>query len=875
MGLGRSEAGGAGAELLERDESIAALSELLAGVRSESTGALVWVGGEAGVGKTALLRHFCELQDTRLRILWGACQPLRTPRPLGPFIDVAEALGGQLAELVGATARPHEVAAALLEELRGRRPTVLVLEDLHWADEATLDVLTLLAAGISSAPALVLATYRDDELDRSAQLRVLLGELAERPRRLKVEPFSPATVEVLAEPYGLDATELHARTGGNAFFVTELLAAPGERLPETVRDAVLARAARLSEPARRLLEAVAIVPGQAEIWLLQELAGDLLDRLDECLASGVLTAGEASVAFRHELARLALEESTPPNRRLTLNRAGLAALEKKQDSDFARLAHHAEAAADAGAVLQWAPRAAQRAAASGAHREAAAQYARALRFADAPRAEVRAELLEGRAAECYLTSQLDDAIDAQREALACRRRLDDRLHEGNALRVLSRLLFFVGQASDGERLVLEAITLLEQLPPGHELAMAYANLSQRRMVVDEAAEAIACGKRALALARSLEDTEAEAYALSNIAAAEFRADPDAGRVKLEAALDLAQRHGHEEFAGLTFSRLVMFPVRYRRFDIAQAHLAEGIDYCTERGLDTFRLYLIGYRSRLQLDLGCWDEAADSAALVLRDPRSAQLARTWALVTLGLLRARRGDSQASEALEEAGAMVHPTFELDRIAQADSARAEAAWLAGDQGTVASLTNGALALAIDRHDPWAVGEIAYWRWRAGLRDVLAARLAAEPYGLSIAGDWAQAAERWREIGCPYEAALALADADDEAALRQAMDELQQLGARPAAAFVARRLRERGVRGVPRGPRPRTRENPAGLTARELEVLALLAGGLRNAQIAERLVVSEKTVDHHVSAILRKLDVRTRGEASAQATRLGIAAS
>jgi DNA-binding CsgD family transcriptional regulator len=221
------------------------------------------------------------------------------------------------------------------------------------------------------------------------------------------------------------------------------------------------------------------------------------------------------------------------------------------------------------------------------------------------------------------------------------------------------------------------------------------------------------------------------------------------------------------------------------------------------------------------------------------------------------------------------MVHPTFELDRIAQADSARAEAAWLAGDQGTVASLTNGALALAIDRHDPWAVGEIAYWRWRAGLRDVLAARLAAEPYGLSIAGDWAQAAERWREIGCPYEAALALADADDEAALRQAMDELQQLGARPAAAFVARRLRERGVRGVPRGPRPRTRENPAGLTARELEVLALLAGGLRNAQIAERLVVSEKTVDHHVSAILRKLDVRTRGEASAQATRLGIAAS
>ena len=156
--------------------------------------------------------------------------------------------------------------------------------------------------------------------------------------------------------------------------------------------------------------------------------------------------------------------------------------------------------------------------------------------------------------------------------------------------------------------------------------------------------------------------------------------------------------------------------------------------------------------------------------------------------------------------------------------------------------------------------------------MRDRLAPAAAAEPYALSIAGEWVRAAERWREIGCPYEAALALADADQEKPLRQAYDELQALGARPAAAIVARKLRERGARGVPRGPRPRTRENPAGLTARELEVLGLLTEGLRNTDIAQRLVVSEKTVDHHVSAILRKLDVRTRGEAAAQAGRLGL---
>jgi DNA-binding CsgD family transcriptional regulator/tetratricopeptide (TPR) repeat protein len=868
-----ASAAAVGGELLERDESLSALSGMMASVESDATGRLVWLGGEAGVGKTALLRRFCELQREPVRALWGGCEPLRTPRPLGPIVDIAEAIGGELAELVDADARPYEVTAALLGELRSRGPTVLVLEDLQWADEATLDVLTLLAARIGSVRTLALASYRDDALERGSALRVLLGELA-RPRRLKLERLSQAAVAALAERHGFDGTELYGRTGGNPFFVTEVLAAGGERLPDTVCDAVLARAARLSEPAQRLLEAVAIVPGHVQVGLVQALAGELVQCLDACLGSGMLGASGTAISFRHELARLAIEEAISPARRLELHRAALSALDSEAAPDVARLADHADAAGDAEAVLKWAPLAGERAAASGSHREAAAQYERALRFAEGRPIERRAELLQRRADECYLTDQFDEAIAAQEAALEARRKSGDRRGVGDALRSLSRLLRFTGQTAEAYRVALEAVELLEQLEPARELAIAYANISHLCSNAEDADGALRWGERALELGERLGDAEALVYALTNIGTVQFLAGEQQGESKLVRALELAREHGLEDHAGRAFVSLVLWPLRQRRLALARSYLQPGLDYCRERGLDTWRLYLVALRAQLELTVGDWDAAVDSAAIVLRDPRSAPVPRGWALPVLGLVRARRGDAESSAPLDEADALVRETGELQRVGPVAAARAEAAWLAGDSASVADETDGALALALDRGAPWVVGELAYWRWQAGVREQLPAELLAEPYSLSIAGDCSRAAKWWREIGCPYEAALALADGHEESGLREALDQLQALGARAAAGIVARRLRERGVRGVPRGPRRSTRENQAGLTARELEVLALVAEGMRNAQIAERLVVSEKTVGHHVSAILRKLDVRTRGEASAEAARLRLIA-
>jgi DNA-binding CsgD family transcriptional regulator len=760
-------------------------------------------------------------------------------------------------------AMPHAVVTPLARALRARAPVVFVLEDVHWADEATLDVLRLLARRVETVAALVVATYRDDELDRTHPLRILIGELATSRAvgRVKLVRLSPVAVAQLATPYGVDADELYRKTGGNPFFVVEALASGAEGIPDTVRDAVLARAARLSPAGGTLLEAVAVAPPHAELWLLEALAGGAADGLDECLASGMLVAESAGVAFRHELARLAVEESVPPHRKVSLHRRALAALSDPPGDgpDLARLAHHAEAAGDADAVLHFAPAAAARAASLGAYREAAAQYARALRFGGRLPAATRAELLERRSYACYLTDQNDAAVAAIQDALACRRQLGQRLEEGDSLRWLSQVLWCPGRAGEAEEAAREAVALLEALPPGRELAMAYANLAHTHAAAGRREAAVHWAGRALEFAECLDDAETTVHALVTIGTCKF---DDGGR-KLEQGLERALRAGLAEQAGRAYLVLAGTAVSARRYGLAARHLQAGLDYCSDRGLERDRRYLLASRARIELDQGRWREAGESAAAVLRVPRTSVSPRINALVVLGLVRARRGDPGQWAPLEEAWALAEPTGELPRLAPVATARAEAAWLEGDRAAVAEATAGVLPLAVERGWRSLAVELVDWRRRASLDGEVPA-VVEELYALQLAGEWARAAARWRELGCPYEAALALADADEEEPLRRALAELHRLGARPAAAIVARRLRERGLRGLPRGPRPATRQNPANLSPRELEVLWLLGGDLRDADIAARLHISEKTVGHHVSAILAKLGVRSRREAA-----------
>jgi DNA-binding CsgD family transcriptional regulator len=388
------------------------------------------------------------------------------------------------------------------------------------------------------------------------------------------------------------------------------------------------------------------------------------------------------------------------------------------------------------------------------------------------------------------------------------------------------------------------------------------------LAAEDPTSAMMWAKRAEALADRLGDPRSRILALMMVGWVEFFTGMPAGLDKLIRTLELARKDAHEDLVAMAYVILVRTAGRLREYEVAARYVGAGLDHCSRRDFDVWRYYLLSWDSKVLLAQGRWTEAAQTAEICLGE--KCPFARIHALVALGLVRARRGDPDAWGPLDEAVTLAEPRHELQWIAPVAIARAEAAWLEGRNDAAVTETELAYEHA-RRLDAWWLAGLSYWRWRAGAQEPIPG-VGEEPYRLEMAGDWARASERWATLGCRYSAAFALIDADDESALQRALGELQALGAHPAAAIVARRLRERGALNLPRGQRPATRANPANLTRRELEVLTLVTDGMHNAEIAGRLFLAEKTVGHHVSAILRKLGVSNRVQAVTEAARLGI---
>lgn len=871
--------------ILERDRFLTELNQSLAAAVA-GAGSVVLVSGEAGIGKTTLVDAFeAQASEGGVRSLRGSCDALHTPRPLGPLLDIARAAGGRLRAVVEGGADREELFAALLDELRRPAvPTLVVFEDVHWADEATLDLLKFLGRRVGQTRALLVVTFRDDALSPRHPLRGVFADLARAVvRRFPLPRLSEAAVEELAQEAGRPAAGLYALTSGNPFFLTEVLAGEGG-VPVSVRDAIFARAARLDGAAREVLDAVSLVPGRMERWLLEALVGPAHAAVEACLAAGVLESHGRDLGFRHELARLAWESAVDGERAHVLHGRVLEGLLARGAAgepgtaappgaiSAARLVHHAAGADDRATLLRLAPVAAREAVRLGAHREAAAHYEMALASAVDLQPGERAELLEAYAIQCYLTGSGERAVVALEEALAIRRELGDRRRQSANLRWLARLAWFRGEEETVRRHAREAIDVIVAEGPTPELAMAYSTLSQMRMCAEDTAAAIEWGERALELAGELGDVDTLMHARINVGSARLMRGDEEGRAQLEQTLRLALERGAYDHAARALLNLAEIAVDWRDVERAGGYLEESIRFCTDRDLDPYALCVIGARATFRLLRGEWPAAIEDAERVLRHPRVPPVDRIPALVTLALIRARRGDPSVWPLLDEARALAEPTGELHRIGIVAVARAEAAWLDGRPGDAATEARTGYELARARENPWALGELAAWLQRVGEplpEEVIAA--SAEPHALELRGEAAQAAAAWEGLGFPFERALALARGEDPADAHEALRILHELGARRAAEVVGAELRGRGVRSLPRGPRPGTRLNPANLTRRQLGVLALVAEGLTNAEIAERLFITPKTVEHHVSAILEKLDARSRVEAAVRARELG----
>ncbi len=800
----------------------------------------------------------------------GRAIELFTPRPLGPLRDIALQMRGDWRTRLDAESDRGALFSAFLAELQ-LDVTIVVIEDVHWADDATLDLLKFLGRRIQRTRSLLIATYRDDEIGPRHPLRTVLGEVGASSaiRRLALPPLSERAVRALVGNRMLEAAALHRQTGGNPFFVTEILASETNGVPATIRDAVLARAAQLSLSARAVLDAAAVVGGRIEPWLLAEVTGAEAYAVDQCLHVGMLVAHANWLTFRHELARQTILEAVAPHQRAVLHRLILDALKSSPitRTDDARLAHHAEAIGDQEAVLTYAPSAARRAVAASAHHEAANLYALALRFAVDLPAEGRAHLLEAYAVECDAIGHQVDGIAARRTAIDLWRALDDRLKQGENLAHLMTMLNRVGQNAEAERASREAINILEALPPGRELALAYRMRAAVSLVNRDCEESLTLAEKALHLAEQFEAAEVVAAIHVTVGTAWMFLDYARGCSYLEDKIEAAQQAGLNVRVAHMYSNLAAASGEMYQLARGEEYAARGIAYALERDLDSHRLYMQAWRSMIWLYLGRWDEAAEQAAAVLNSAGVTVISRITALAALGRVQTRLGDAAAVATLDEALKYATRADNLQRLGPVRAARAEAAWFAADNDRVLSEAHAVYDLAIEKHHPWLAGELAYWRWRANDKFSPPDWLAA-PYALQLRGDWRAAAEEWKRLGCPYEQARTLTDGDVDAQTT-ALAIFERLGAQPAIEEVRQKLRAAGVRNLPRAT---TRENPYGLTARQMDILALLAEGLSNAQIATRLSVSPKTVDHHVSAVLAKLDVHSREEAAQVAKREGM---
>ena len=852
--------------LLERESLLSEIGKVLEAA-STGNGTLLLIAGEAGSGKTTLVREAARRHDPKALVIIGGCDPLTTPRPLSPILDIAADPDSGFGDLLEMAEDTVALFSEVVSRLKGTiRPTMLIIEDVHWADESTLDLIRFLGRRVGDTSAVVICTFRDEETGAGHPLRIVLGDLAtsDSTKRLEVAPLTVAAVKKIAGDSTVDVERLHRTTGGNAFYVTEVLAA-GTEIPSSVQDAVLARVGRLEYAARRVVEAVAIAPRDLDIEKALALTSAGLEDVDQAMSSGILVGDGQRLHFRHELARAAVEDAIPIATRLALHRRMIGLLQEDQTSDLARLAHHAVRAEAGELVAELAPLAAAEASSRGARREAAAFYEAALSHSEYLDSARIAEIRRDVARELRALDRQDEALAQLEAAVTFYRREGDRVDLATSLLDISGSYWTNRQLSLARSSVEEALSLLEGSDNLEELSKAWYDSGYFFMLARQHEPAMDALEKSAELARQCGSEERLRLADYIIGTTELvTGDSVRGVELLRESISYYREIGDTRMQLNSLEMLGSGGGEVRLYEPAVDALRLGAELGAGMDEDYLVAYDRAWLARIAFEQGQWDEATIYTDQVLApgtEGRSS-ISLVTALGALGRVRARRGDPGAGDALHRALALGEGD-EMQHLWPPLAGLAELAWLNGRSEDIPGILDDIYARALDADSRWARGEVGFWMWKSGAVEGPPDR-AAEPFALQMRGDWEGAAAAWRAIGCPYEEAMALADGD-EAAMLAGLEIFDRLGARPVGLRVRSDLRARGVASIPRGPRPATRADPSGLTPRQAEILALMSEGLSNSEIAERLYISRKTVEHHVSAVLSKLGAQSRARAIA----------
>lgn len=859
--------------LVEREEELQTLLKAIETARA-GHGQIALISGEAGIGKSTLLSAFrVSTLSSYPELRWcsGNCEALFTPRTLGPVHDMGEALGDDVIKALHSDTGQTGLYAAILHALETHEASILIFEDLHWADYATLDLLKFLSRRIGTLPVMLILTFRDDEVGLEHPLTQLLGDLPGHcTRRLPLQTLSANAVCKLAESRGHSGKQLFTITNGNPFYVTEMLASntPSGFVPASVKDAVALRLAQLAPQDRELLERISVLPRAPSHHFLEALLGEAqLDLVSNCVNSGFLVEDGLTVRFRHELTRLATFDRISPAKRRAYHAECLKTLMKRGDRiPLDQIVHHAAGALDSEKVLEFAPKAARAAAAAGSHHEAAAHYATALKYVNEAEPELAAELYESWAYESALADHFEDEVlDARRHAITLWRAINRPDKVGHNLQQLSRLHWYRAESGEATRYADQAIRVLEAIPASSERAMAYSVRSQLHMLNDKMDEAVQWAETALSIEAENPDMEVRMHALNNLGTAKvFRNNPD-GLQHLKESLALALTHGHHEHAARAYNNMGEYAVEFRNFDLAERILQEGLAFDTEHDLDAWTRYLSGRLAQLRLDQGRLNDAITIAEGIVSLEEHSLLSCLPAQQVLATARMRRGDADAETLLKKALADAIATDDLQHIVPARLALIEWACMSDFPDQAAEHMSRLLELSSNDRHPWNIGMRSVWADRLGLKPPQdRINDLPEPFILELNGDYLDAAQKWEALGLPFETAFNLMRARQQDSFQKAIGLLEAMKAQPALKKLHTMADQAGVKlesaSQKRGPYKAARSHPLGLTAKEQSVLKLICEGLANKDIADKLSRSQRTIEHHVSSVLGKLSAPNR---------------